>query len=158
VTKKTGDRKVLPARKRKAGGQEAAPARKGKTGCREVAYDPALGERVLALMAEGASQAEVARELGVSRSLWYAWIGRHPEFAAVVEEGLWRAQGWWERQGRVSLGNREFNHVLWMMNVKNRFPSDWRDRHEVAATHQLTLADLVAASLEGLGAPAKPEG
>ena len=78
--------------------------------------------------------------------------------AAQVQEGLWLSQGWWERQGRVSLGVREFNHVLWMMNVKNRFPSDWRDRHEVAATHQLTLGDLVAASLEGLGAPAKPEG
>ena len=134
--------------------------RKKKTGGGATArtYDPALGERVLALMAEGASQAEVAREIGISRSLWYAWIDRHPEFAAQVQEGLWLSQGWWERQGRVSLGVREFNHVLWMMNVKNRFPSDWRDRHEVAATHQLTLGDLVAASLEGLGAPAKPEG
>ena len=143
---------------KKTTGRAAAPARKGKTAGREKPYDPALGERVLALMAEGASQAEVARELGVSRSLWYRWREQSPAFAAVVEEGLWRAQGWWERQGRVSLGVREFNHVLWMMNVKNRFPSDWRDRHEVAASHQLTLGDLVAASLEGLGAPAKPEG
>ena len=150
MTKKTAGREAAPARERKA--------EKAENGSREVKYDPALGERVLALMAEGASQAEVARELGVSRSLWYRWREQDPEFAAVLEEGLWRAQGWWERQGRVHLGNREFNHVLWMMNVKNRFPSDWRDRHEVAASHQLTLGDLVAASLEGLGAAAKPEG
>ena len=139
------------------GALRAASARRPAR-ANDAKYDPALCVRIVERMAEGASQAEVAREIGIARSAWYRWRDQHPEFAQAVQEGLWRAQGWWEREGRVNLGSREFNHVLWFMNMKNRFPADWRDRQEVAASHQVTLGDLVMASLEGIRAKARSEG
>jgi len=42
-----------------------------------------------------------------------------------------RVVRWWEANGRTNLENRKFNCVLWFMNVKNRFPDDWRDQHHV---------------------------
>lgn len=48
------------------------------------------------------------------------------------------SEAWWEEHGRLNLHNREFNSVLWYMNMKNRF--GWRDRidsnHSVGMKHE----------------------
>ena len=45
-------------------------------------HEPALAERVTALMAEEVGQA--ARALGISRSLWHRWRSQDPVFAAAA--------------------------------------------------------------------------
>jgi transcriptional regulator with XRE-family HTH domain len=112
-------------------------------------YRPEMLEQILELMAQGMSQAEVAREIGISKRTWLNWKEKNPDFADAVDEGTWRSLGWWERQGRSNLSaGKEFNHILWMMNVKNRFPAEWREKQDVAHTLEVSLVDLVAKSME----------
>lgn len=48
----------------------------------DVKPDPALAERVRALMADEVGPA--ARALGLSRSLWHRWRAQDPGFAAAA--------------------------------------------------------------------------
>jgi len=112
-------------------------------------YKPEMLDQVIELMSQGMSKAEVAREIGISKRTWQNWQETNQDFADAVEEGSWRSLGWWERQGRANLNaGKEFNHILWMMNVKNRFPAEWREKQEIAQTLEISLVDLVAKSME----------
>jgi hypothetical protein len=79
-------------------------------------------------MAEGASITECAAEIRVSKQTIYNWAEEHPEFLDSLNEGRALCEAWWERQGRENLKDKDFNHVLWYMNMKNRH--GWRDKHE----------------------------
>lgn len=96
-------------------------------------YDPAFCERVIDLGKEGASKAEMAAELGVVRQTLDNWCDAHPEFLDAVKEALGYSQAWWEKQGRLATfgGADGFNATSYIFNMKNRFPSDWRDKQEV---------------------------
>ena len=84
---------------------------------------------VIDLMQEGASQQEVLAVLDISNDTFYRWKKENEEFSETIKRGIQLSQGWWERQGRVSLKDREFNYTGWYMNMKNRFK--WADKQEV---------------------------
>jgi hypothetical protein len=85
-------------------------------------YDPEeYCPKMLQLFEMGMGEAEVASELGISLSTMGAWVARYPEFGEAYELGLQLAKAWWERQGRLGLYSREFNHNLWMHYMTNRY-------------------------------------
>lgn len=99
-------------------------------------YDPSKNDSVIDLMSEGASLVEVADLLDVRRETIWDWCNPdspryNEDFSNVIKRGLQKCQVWWEKQGRSNLGNKEFSWVGWFMNMKNRFPDDWRDKKEV---------------------------
>lgn len=127
------------------------PVETGKPAAKYGAkWHPSACDRVIDLMAEGASKVEAAVALGITRAAFYKWLDEHPDFAAAVAEGSWRSQAWWERQGRLSLRDPTLSPALWFMQMKNRFPQDWRDRHDVTATHTVSLGDLLVSSVEAV--------
>jgi len=93
-------------------------------------YTKEMPDRVIELMAEGASLAEVAADLEVSRATLSKWQKdeRKPKFVEAVKKGIELSEAWWLRMGREELWNSKFNHVLWYMNMKNRF--GWSDKQE----------------------------
>lgn len=145
---------VRPPTKKRA--QAVKAPRKKLPGVKStIVSDGPTRDLVVRLMGDGMSQMAVARKIGISCKSWYNLIKRDELFAAAVEEGVLASQAWWEEQGRKNLHVREFNHILWFMNIKNRFPSHWRDRQEVDNVHTFKLDELVAASLEGIRASPK---
>ena len=90
---------------------------------------PSMCKVVIDLMQEGASQQEVLAVLDISNDTFYRWKKENEEFSETIKRGIQLSQGWWERQGRVSLKDREFNYTGWYMNMKNRFK--WADKQEV---------------------------
>ena len=66
----------------------------------DVKPDPALAERVSALMAEAVGPA--ARALGISRSLWHRWREQDPAFAAATAAARLAAPGASERQSGLN--------------------------------------------------------
>jgi transposase len=116
---------------------------------RPTKYKPEFCEIVIACGDEGKGKAEMARELEIHHSTFSAWQEEHPEFSAAVKEALFRSQAWWEGKGRqATFGEVQgFNATSYIFNMKNRFPDEWRDKHEVENKHDVSdpLADLLAA-------------
>jgi len=98
-------------------------------GGRPSKYKPEYCNTVVELMSEGASKTEVAAYIGVVKSTIYEWEKNHDEFSNAIKKGEELSEAWWERHGRMQLENPKFNHVLWYMNMKNRF--GWRDKQEL---------------------------
>lgn len=93
-------------------------------------YKPEYCLDVVKKMATGASILEIACDLGFSRNRLYLWAKKYPEFKLAMEIGKQLSEGWWEKQGRLNLENKNFNHVLWLMNMSNRF--GWRTSANLA--------------------------
>ena len=104
---------------------------------RPTKYKPSMCKVVIDLMQEGASQQEVLATLDISNDTFYRWKKENEEFSETIKRGVQLSQGWWERQGRVSLKDREFNYTGWYMNMKNRFK--WADKQEVKQEGNITI-------------------
>jgi len=103
---------------------------------RPTKYRDSMPETVVELMSQGASLVEVAAELGIDKATLHRWAGDEegkPDFCASIKRGVELSEAWWMREGRLALRDREFNHGLWYMNMKNRF--GWTDRKEVSGSN-----------------------
>lgn len=111
-------------------------------------YDSAMCDRVVELGRIGASRAEMAAELGISRSnAWYAYQEKHEDFRDAVKEAEALSQAWWEKKGREATfgGCDGFNATSYIFQMKNRFSHDWRDKqdheHKVGLTVNISGDD-----------------
>lgn len=105
-------------------------------GGRPTKYDPEFCSKVISLMREGASIVEIAYELEVNRTTIYEWMEKFEEFSNTIKDGKDFSEGWWSKEGRKNIHNKEFNSTLWYMNMKNRF--GWADKQESNHTVSLT--------------------
>lgn len=95
--------------------------------------------KVIELGRFGKSKAQIARQLGVSDKTLTAWADRYPEFAEAMQVARTLALAWWEDQGQIGvfLGSKDFNVSAWHLQVKARFPDEYRD----VTAHELTGRD-----------------
>lgn len=103
-------------------------------------YLPEYCDKAIELMSEGASIYEIAYEFRVNQDTIHEWVKVHPDFSEALKQGKDLSQGWWIKNGRINLQNREFNSTLWYMNMKNRF--GWRDKPE-ETTKDTLIENLV---------------
>lgn len=96
---------------------------------RPSSYDPAFCERVVELGDMGASIAEMAYELGVSKPTIHTWAETHEEFLVAFTRAKLASQVWWERKGRTGMekSSQEFQASIWSRSMAARFPEDWRE-------------------------------
>lgn len=100
-------------------------------GGRPSKYDPKFCEIVIQMGAEGKSKAQFAAYLQVSRPTLDHWIGTRDDFADAMAFAMTLAQAWWEDVGRMGVFNPMFNANLWIWTMKNRFPADYKDKHDI---------------------------
>lgn len=109
-------------------------------GGRPTKYKPEMCEKVVALMQEGASKAEVAAVLDISHETLNEWTKNNPEFSDAIKKGVRLSEAWWEKMARENLitmpKGPQFNATLWYMNMKNRF--GWRDKQEIEHSGEVT--------------------
>jgi hypothetical protein len=129
-------------------------------------YDAKFLDTAARMYSGGATDVEVADELGVSRSTLYNWQQQHPEFLDVAKLGKEAADGRVER----SLYNRAVGYDFDSVKIfqyegapvvvpfrehvapdpgaafnwlKNRKPADWKDRREVTGPEGGPIEALV---------------
>ena len=85
-------------------------------------------DSLVQLYADGASDVEIAKELGVTIAKFYRLYEENPNFAEFVENGRSLAHAWWLTQSRKGLWNRSFNTSLFNFVMKNRY--GWADKVE----------------------------
>jgi len=101
-------------------------------------------DRVIELMREGCSLCEISADLDISRDTVTEWRKSNEEFSAALKRGELLSQSWWEKEGRENLKNKDFATALWFINMKNRFPSDWRDKQEVVHGGEMRMHELMS--------------
>lgn len=106
-------------------------------GGRPTKYKPEYCEEIIQYMRDGKSLAEFAAHINVARDTVNEWANVHPEFSAAKKHAIELSEAWWTSQGRIALREREFNHVLWYMNMKNRF--GWRDKQEIEMDNKIHI-------------------
>ena len=111
---------------------------------RPTKYKPEHCERIIALMKEGASIEEICLELDICKQTIYNWFDNHPELLDAKKKGEDFSKGWWMKQGRTNLKDKEFNYTGWYMNMKNRF--GWADKQQTDVTtggEKITKVELI---------------
>lgn len=122
---------------------------KVKTG-RPTDYRVEHCDKVIELMKDGASKAEVCLELDCSFQTFLTWQSKHPEFLEAVKRGLHLSKGKWEQMGRkAAFGQVEgFNATAWIFNMKNRFGKmddlgdRWSDKQEVEHSGEVVTFNM----------------
>lgn len=100
-------------------------------------YTPDIGERILAIMAEGLSLTAAAAECDVGRSTVYRWKDEHPEFRDTVNLAMAKRQLFLERRLLTSdVGPIVTSSIF---ALKNAGPEDWRDKREVEHSGDMTV-------------------
>jgi len=82
-------------------------------------------KQVIEFMKTGMSKFEIGLELNLSQDTINRWGKNNKNFSEAIKKGVDFSQGWWEREARLNIGNKNFNAVLWYMNMRNRF--GWSD-------------------------------
>lgn len=105
-------------------------------GGRPTAYKPEYCEQLINHMANGLSFESFAGLLGVSNKTLYNWTKLSEEFLQAKEIGFEKSRLFWEKLGVAGAAGRvqNFNASAFIFNMKNRFKTQWRDRHELDVT------------------------
>jgi hypothetical protein len=87
--------------------------------------------KVIMEMSKGKDKWTIATELGCSFQRFNEWRKLFPEFNYAVKIGEQLSIRWWTEVGRLNIWNKNFNHVLWMMNMTNRTRWISNRNHEI---------------------------
>ena len=98
-------------------------------GGRPSDYRPEYCEQVIELAREGMGRAEIAMSIGVVRATLTNWEKVHPQFLVAMTHAEEMSLAWWSQQGRKGIwAGSQFNASAYSLQVRNRFPRDFRDK------------------------------
>jgi hypothetical protein len=108
---------------------------------RPTKYREEYCEQLIDHMAKGYSFESFAGLIRTCKQTLYTWLEKHPDFMDAKSVGNMVSLHMWETIGiSGSMGKlRGFNAAAYKFNKKNRFPNEWRDRHEISYEDQNDL-------------------
>ena len=108
--------------------------------------------KIIKLMKVGASLTEISALIGVTRQSMYYWLKSKDEKYAKLQEcvklGLQLSESWWEKQGRLNIKSKQFNSVLWLMNMSNRF--GWASSRQQIQQESTTKTEVKIEKLDSV--------
>ena len=131
-------------------------------GGRPSKFKPTYCNMLIEHLAEGASIASFAAEIGVARSTINQWAEDYPEFSEALKVGKAKCAAWWEKRLRnIALeGGGPGAATAVIFGLKNMASDDWRDKQEHdhissdgSMTPQPTTIQVIAADDDGDNPP-----
>ena len=107
---------------------------------RPTLYKQEYCEMLKEHMGKGFSFESFAGLIGTDRSTIYEWLTSQKDFSDAKKQAFELSRLFWEQQGLIGLydenfgngaGSRKLNATVYIFNMKNRFPDEWREKTEV---------------------------
>lgn len=109
-------------------------------------YKPEYDQMLIDHMASGLSFESFAGIVGVCDDTLREWEKVHPSFSASKKEAFAKNRVFWEKLAINYIthsdgkeGTPKLNSTVWIFNMKNRFPKQWRDRIEHSGSDEQPL-------------------
>jgi DNA-binding XRE family transcriptional regulator len=91
-------------------------------------YKPEYCEMLILHMKDGNAYRTFAAIVDVNPDTLYEWEKVHPEWREAKKIGSVKSQLWWDNIAKdQARGLTKGNFMTWWYNVKNRFPTEYRD-------------------------------
>lgn len=113
-------------------------------GGRPTSYKKEYCGQLIDHMAQGLSFESFAGICRVSKQTIYDWEKANPEFLDSKNIGLELNRLFWEKLGveyirdesTAGVGSVKLNATVYIFNMKNRFPKEWRDKQEIVTNQE----------------------
>lgn len=111
-------------------------------GGRPTTYKKEYSEQLIEHMGKGLSFESFAGVCRVCKDTLYEWEKVHSEFSDAKKIGLELNRLFWEKLGvdyikdesTAGVGSTKLNATVYIFNMKNRFPKEWRDKQEIVTS------------------------
>lgn len=102
-------------------------------------------DTLIALGKEGKSLAQMAAALDITRETLFQWEKSNPQISYALKRAREFSQAWWDNLGQkgASGGVEGFNATAYVWQTKNRFPKDYRDKHEIEHSGELSVEVVI---------------
>ena len=100
-------------------------------GGRPTDYKEEYCEELIIHMSMGYSFESFAGIVGTCKQTLYNWLESNPMFLDAKEKGFSASRLRWEQIGLGIAQKGQGNATAFIFNMKNRFPSEWRDKQEL---------------------------
>lgn len=132
---------------------------------RPTKYKPEFCELLIEHMASGLSFESFGGldEVEVWKDVLYDWVKLYPDFSNAKRLGFQKNRKFWEKLGRdhilnesESFGNgqgsksKSLNATVWIFNMKNRFPEEWREKKEIEQNSTVQFTEHEANTIGSL--------
>jgi len=125
---------------------------------RPTDYKPEYCKMLIEHMASGLSYQSFAAIVDCWEQTLYNWETDYPEFLDAKRTGFVKNRLFWEKLGTAHITHTDskfesspkLNSTVYIFNMKNRFPKEWRDRTEVKQEVKITSKELEEMSDEDL--------
>jgi hypothetical protein len=103
---------------------------------RPTLYEPSYCDLLIEHMSKGFSFESFAGLVKVARSTIYEWVDKNPDFSDAKKVAEEQCRLFWEKtaleglQVQTGPGAINLNTTMWIFQMKNRFPKEWRDRQQ----------------------------
>lgn len=108
----------------------------GKVG-RPSLYKPEYCQMLIDHMSKGLSYESFCAITNTCEDTLREWEKVHEEYSASKKTAFYLNRLFWEKKGVDHLGDKSFNSTIWIFNMKNRFPKQWREKIEVDANQKI---------------------
>jgi hypothetical protein len=116
-------------------------------------FTPNMGETILELGKQGASQKAMYAAIGISKDTAAKWKDENEQFKEVMSMATTHGQAFWENMMLANIDNRAFNSRVAEIALRGQYPDDYKDRmdvksnvkQEVTVDFQKEIADLISA-------------
>lgn len=100
-------------------------------------YSKEMADKLAAYGTKGEGIVEACKMLGISKETFHEWGRVHRDFSDSIKDFKLNSQVWWEKGGRMGTFGKVagFNASAYSLQMRNRFPNDWRDKQEIEQTN-----------------------